>query len=69
MTSGTPLGDRWVAAEHIIDSVVVTGDGNVVIYYADGGQVEPPLPRPKPRPNVCCSDRSWPLRRPARGPG
>ncbi|MFG2985478.1 type VII secretion system-associated protein [Streptomyces sp. NPDC048258] len=37
-------GDRGVAAEHIVDSVVVTGDGNIVIYYADGGHVEPAAP-------------------------
>ncbi|SEE62182.1 type VII secretion system-associated protein [Streptomyces sp. TLI_105] len=40
----SPAGGRWVAAEHIIDSVVVTGDGNIVIYYADGGQAEPAAP-------------------------
>ncbi|MGW4685514.1 type VII secretion system-associated protein [Streptomyces sp. NPDC004244] len=45
MTSdSSPAGGRWVAAEHIIDSVVVTGDGNIVIYYADGGHVEPAPP-------------------------
>ncbi|MGW1116473.1 type VII secretion system-associated protein [Streptomyces tanashiensis] len=40
----SPPGGRWVAAEHIIDSVVVTGDGNIVIYYADGGHAEPAAP-------------------------
>ncbi|MFF0479508.1 type VII secretion system-associated protein [Streptomyces sp. NPDC004284] len=45
MTSeSSPAGGRWVAAEHIIDSVVVTGDGNIVIYYADGGHAEPAAP-------------------------
>ncbi|WP_412076335.1 type VII secretion system-associated protein [Streptomyces xanthophaeus] len=45
MTSASsPAGGRWVAAEHIIDSVVVTGDGNIVIYHADGGHVEPAAP-------------------------
>ncbi|MER7204158.1 type VII secretion system-associated protein [Streptomyces sp. NPDC000188] len=33
-----------MAAERIIDSVVVTGDGNIVIYYADGGHAEPVAP-------------------------
>ncbi|KJY24166.1 hypothetical protein VR46_42760, partial [Streptomyces sp. NRRL S-444] len=45
MTSdASAAGGRWVAAEHIIDSVVVTGDGNIVIYYADGGHAEPAAP-------------------------
>ncbi|MFF5715262.1 type VII secretion system-associated protein [Streptomyces sp. NPDC012756] len=45
MTSeSSSAGGRWVAAEHIIDSVVVTGDGNIVIYYADGGHAEPAAP-------------------------
>ncbi|MER6031076.1 type VII secretion system-associated protein [Streptomyces sp. NPDC001851] len=45
MTGGVPgSGDRWVAAEHIVDSVVVTGDGNIVIYYADGHHAEPEPP-------------------------
>ncbi|MFF2330432.1 MULTISPECIES: type VII secretion system-associated protein [unclassified Streptomyces] len=60
-------GDRWVAAEHIIDSVVVTGDGNIVIYYADGHHVEPAAPASRadaerllfgPEPTVP-TDRPW----------
>lgn len=68
MTSeDSPSGDRWVAAERIVDSVVVTGDGNIVIYYADGGHVEPVAPASRadavrllfgPEPTVPAS-RPW----------
>lgn len=63
----TGSGDRWVAAEHIVDSVVVTGDGNVVIYYADGHHVEPGPPASRadaerllfgPEPSAP-ADRPW----------